>query len=93
MSERAISSHSWMNRGDRNDGSEGFVPPRATACATYPERVIRSKVTLQSKLMTRRTAQEAQNHYVEKMGPDLGLQFAGLWQEVVYAYIKWGEFV
>jgi hypothetical protein len=43
--------------------------------------------------MTNRTAQEAQNHYVEKMGPDLGLQFAALWQEVVYAHIKWGEFM
>jgi hypothetical protein len=43
--------------------------------------------------MTQRTAQEAQNHYVEKMGSDLGLQFAGLWQEAVYAHIKWREFV
>jgi len=43
--------------------------------------------------MTHRTAQDAQNHYVEKMGPTLGLQFAALWQEVVYLHIKWSEFV
>jgi hypothetical protein len=43
--------------------------------------------------MTDRSAQEAQNHYVEKMGSALGLQFAALWQEVVYAHIKWSEFV
>jgi hypothetical protein len=51
------------------------------------------ETTIQGKVMTRRTAQETQNHYFDKMGPDLGLQFAGLWQEVVYAHIKWAEFM
>lgn len=43
--------------------------------------------------MTHRTAEEAKIHYIEKMGDDLGTQFAALWQEVVRLHMKWGEYV
>ncbi len=43
--------------------------------------------------MVHRTAQEAKQHYIEKMGPDLGSHFAALWQEVASLHMKWEEYV
>jgi hypothetical protein len=39
------------------------------------------------------TAEQARDHYIEKMGEDLGLQFAALWQEVAHVHVKWSEYV
>jgi hypothetical protein len=43
--------------------------------------------------MTSRTAEEARDHYIEKMGQVLGTQFAALWQEIASVHIKWSEYV
>jgi hypothetical protein len=53
----------------------------------------RYKTKLDGNNMTNRTAEEARDHYIEKMGQVLGTQFAALWQEVASVHIKWSEYV
>lgn len=43
--------------------------------------------------MADRTAEEAEKHYIEKMGEALGTQYYALWQEVAWLHRKWAEFV
>ncbi len=43
--------------------------------------------------MAERTAEEARNDYVEKMGEVLGTQFHALIGEVAFLHIKWAEYV
>ncbi|HEV3183552.1 MAG TPA: hypothetical protein VGZ49_01660 [Xanthobacteraceae bacterium] len=38
-------------------------------------------------------ADEIKQRYIEKMGPDLGAQFAELWQRVVRVHVYWAEFI
>jgi hypothetical protein len=39
------------------------------------------------------TAEESKQSHIEKMGPELGAQFAELWQRVVKVHVYWGEFI
>ena len=43
--------------------------------------------------MVHRTAGQARDHYIQKMGSELGSHFAALWQEVVSLHMKWEEYV
>jgi len=42
---------------------------------------------------TTRTADEARDHYIEKMGESLGAIYHHLWQELAWLYAKWNEYV
>jgi hypothetical protein len=40
-----------------------------------------------------KTAEEAKQEYIEKMGEPLGMLFNELWQELAWLHMKWGEFL
>jgi hypothetical protein len=44
-------------------------------------------------VVTQRTAAQARQYNIEKMGETLGKQYSALWQEVASIYWRWGEYV
>lgn len=43
--------------------------------------------------MADQTAKQAKNEHIQKMGQELGEQFAQLWQELTYLHANWNEYV
>jgi hypothetical protein len=69
------------------------VRPTCRNPADFDALIRFQKQRLDGNAMTNRTAEEARDHYIDKMGKDLGTQFAALWQEVASVHIKWSEYV
>jgi len=83
--------------------SAGFERPKPSGrlAATCPNSIVirlqkqrlHGNTERTGRNMTCRTAEEARDHYTEKMGEALGTQFAALWQEIASLHVKWSEYI